>query len=219
MARFDRLKYVDFNNNPWIFPPSSVMRCNKWPSIRAYLESSRDVAARTDVLLLLGDGGCGKTTFSRALRIGSDDDGSRTAVLQLVSGVRDAILRWQAGDMRLWVLELVLRAMRVAVTNDVVVNCAFNRRRRIALCFCCSRRVEDSARQCVVEKEAYWPAVDERCRRRNVLHVALTQIRVRRRVAANRVGSNDRAIDRKGQEHVRRSFASSNRTSGRRSKH
>lgn len=56
-----------------------------------------------DTLLLLGDGGCGKTTFQRALRLNEDKD----SIDDLIRETREAIERqWNSAAICQWLLEL-----------------------------------------------------------------------------------------------------------------
>jgi GTPase SAR1 family protein len=56
-----------------------------------------------DTLLLLGDGGCGKTTFQRALRLHETE-----TVDDVIRETRESIERqWNAAAVCEWLLELV----------------------------------------------------------------------------------------------------------------
>ena len=105
LANLQNMPSFDANDCSLIFPPQPVAE-QGFVAIKAFFQAcSKGISAlQHDRLMLLGDGGAGKTTLAMALRLRDDYE---HYIPQLRARLRHKLLElWDANDMRRWLLEL-----------------------------------------------------------------------------------------------------------------
>lgn len=97
-----QLQRINVANNPLRNPPFSV--CNRGgQAVVAYMRAAEHKQPRpNDVLLVVGHGGCGKTTFTRTMA--HEDKDFRS----IVEHTKQLVEEWEFDQLKTWILELMM---------------------------------------------------------------------------------------------------------------